>query len=178
MIGLWDRWNATDEPQPYGLSDTYWLGAEWLAPCSLIEDWGCGRGYMRTLIEPRRYRGLDGSDSPWTDVVADLRYYRTATPGLFMRHVLEHNYGWRDVLENAVASFTQRMFLAIFTPPATTTTEIAFAEDPGVPDIAFNPADLEGYFDGVGWTKEALRTPTQYGAEVVYRLIKGNREEL
>ena len=106
MLGLWDRWNATEEPTPYGLSDTYRLGAEWLATCSLVEDWGCGRGYLRTLIEPERYRGIDGS-GPHADVTHDLLSYRSYVPGIFMRHVLEHNYGWTYVLANAVESFSR-----------------------------------------------------------------------
>lgn len=177
MLGLWDRWNATAVPSAYGLSDTYLLGAEWLAPCSLIEDWGCGRCFFRECVKPvADYIGIDGS-GPCADLIADLREYRSAVPGLFMRHVLEHNYEWERVLANAVASFTQRMFLVIFTPVAEETHEIAFAEDPGVPDLAFAPGDLEAHFDGIGWTKETMDSPTQYGTETVYRLIKGGRHD-
>jgi hypothetical protein len=46
-----------------------------------------------------------------------------------MRHILEHNYEWARVLDNALASFTQRMALILFTPERETTQEIAFQHD-------------------------------------------------
>lgn len=32
-----------------------------------------------------------------------------------MRHILEHNYEWARILDNALASFTQRMAPILFT---------------------------------------------------------------
>jgi hypothetical protein len=177
VLGVWDRWNATTETEPYGMSDTYRLGAEWLLPCSLVEDWGCGRGFLRNFIPRARYRGLDGSP-PWADYIVDLTTYRSTVPGIFIRHVLEHNREWEAILANAVASFTQRMALILFTPVSSSTVEIAWSDDLGVPDIAFAPGDIEAAFDGLGWTKETMTSPTQYGVETIYRVIRGNREEL
>jgi hypothetical protein len=172
MLGLWDRWyQDLVEPAPYGDTTTYHLGADWLKDCETVEDWGCGKGWLRTLIEPGRYVGVDGSVTPFADVVADLAEYRSATPGLFMRHVLEHNDRWADILDNAAASFTQRMALIIFTPLVRHTRQIAWSDDPGVPDIAFNLSDLTNRF-GCDWTHETLATNTQYGAETVFRLAR------
>ena len=53
--------------------------------------------------------------------------YRSSVPGIFMRHILEHNYEWARVLDSALASFTQRM--ALITPERATTQEIAFQHD-------------------------------------------------
>lgn len=168
MRNLWDNWNNTLEPQPYGLSDTYHIGAQWLAECTHIEDWGCGRGYMRTLIPPERYTGVDGSGT-MADIHADLRTYRSNTPGLFMRHVLEHNHDWRDVLANAIGSFTERMVLVLFTPLQDETAVIGMEETLGVPDIAFAMSDLEPFFAGLNWTVETLVSEgTQYGVETVF----------
>lgn len=188
-VGIIDH----DYRYPYGEIDTYVAGAQWLAGCSQVEDWGCGRGYFKVAWEdhvagPGRYIGIDvGVDSvpthnPFADVTADLTTYRSETPGLFMRHVLEHNYEWRDILGNAVASFTDRMFLAIFTPWSTTpgveevlTThgppEYPFY-DPPQPNLAFDPPQIERFFDGMTWTRETLFTGTQYGLEHVFRVVK------
>ena len=93
---------------PYGDTTSYAIGAAWLAECALIEDWGCGPGWLRTLLPVDRYRGIDGTASPCCDVVVDLIAYRSAVLWIFMRHVLEHNEAWSQILDNAVASFTER----------------------------------------------------------------------
>lgn len=172
MLGKWDRWYAgLSEPTAYGSTVTYEMGAKFLDGLS-VEDWGCGKGWMRTLIPPERYRGIDGSHSPFADQIADLTEYRSQTPGLFMRHVLEHNYSWRRVLENAVASFTERMVLVIFTPFGDITREIAYADDPGVPDISFRLRDLAVIFADfeISWTSETIPSDTQYETETVFYL--------
>jgi len=78
--------------------------------------------------------------------VVDLVAYRSHVPGVFMRHVLEHNDEWARILDNAVASFTERMALILFTPERAATEEIAFRPDIGVPDIAFRLADITDRF--------------------------------
>ena len=172
-VGLWDRWYASglDEPQPYGDTVTYELGAAWLADCAMVEDWGCGKGWLRTLVPPERYRGVDGSQTPFADVVADLVDYRSRVPGIFIRHVLEHNRDWAAILDNALASAQQRLFVALFTPLVEHTGPIAYADDPGVPDIAFRLADLTDRIEAAGfeWTAQTLVTKTQYKQETVLR---------
>lgn len=171
VIGKWAVWNASDEPAPYGKSlDTYEAGAQWLADCALVEDWGCGRGFMTTLIPPERYRGVDGA-SPFAAVVADLTSYRSDVDGVFLRHVLEHNDNWRAILDNAVSSARVRLFIAVFTPLAETTHRISYAPNPGCPDISFALADLVGPISAAGFEcdVEILTTDTQYGTETVLR---------
>lgn len=172
MLGLWDRWYADlTEPAAYGDTVTYGQGARWLSDCSRVADWGCGKGWMRRFVDPDRYLGIDGSASPFADVVADLRSYRQPSPGVFLRHVLEHNRDWRTVLDNACASATERLFLVLFTPLVDVTTEIAFAEDPGVPDIAFALGDLTGIIEAhrLNWDADTIPTDTQYGTETMIR---------
>jgi hypothetical protein len=94
-VGKWTSWyQGTQEPWPYGDTRSYEIGAAWLANCSLTEDWGCGTGWLSTLIPPERYRGIDGTPSPCCAQVVDLAAYRSSVPRLFMRHILEHNYEW------------------------------------------------------------------------------------
>ena len=170
MLGKWDRWYAgLTEPAAYGDTITYQRGADWLRGLH-VEDWGCGKGWLRQFIPADLYRGIDGSHSPFVDEIADLRTYRSQTEGVFLRHVLEHNTEWQAVLDNALASATQRLFLAIFTPMAATTThQCGQSDDLGVPDISFAIGDLADRIEAAGfdWTADTFATNTQYGEETV-----------
>lgn len=169
-VGKWDHWYCRGQelPQAYGDTVTYKLGAEHLADCAVVEDWGCGKGWFRTFIPNGRYRGIDGSQTPWADIVADLTEYRSDVPGVFMRHVLEHNYRWADILTNAVASFRQRFALVLFTPLVDATVELAYNDDPGVPDLAFSLDDVASHLDGLSWSYETIPTDTQYETETIF----------
>lgn len=174
---------------PYGDTTTYHRGVEFLRTCETIEDWGCGRGWLRTLVRPEVYRGIDvGVDSiacsnHFADVYANLSEYHSDTPGLFMRHVLEHNFDWRRILRNAISSFRNRMFLAVFTPLLTDSEDDAKVialhgppehpyYDPPVPNLSFRRAAVEAEFAGLKFTYESLLTGTQYGEEHLWRLTK------
>jgi len=169
-VGMWGDWNEVAEPQPYGHSPTFELGARWLQGCSLIEDWGCGRGWFSTLIEPARYRGVDGT-SPFAAVTADLTEYSSSVPGIFMRGVLEHNLRWEAVLDNALRSFTERMALVLFTPLEESTRQIDWVDPPGVPDLSFALADLSEPIEASGAIISdytTLDSPnTAYGVETI-----------
>jgi hypothetical protein len=157
------------EPEPYADTATYQLGADWLAPCELVADWGCGKGWFRQFVKGD-YLGIDGSQSPFADVIADLADYRSETPGVFLRHVLEHDLRWPLILANAVASFTQRLVLVLFTPLADETHDMEWEPDPGVPNLSFALADLLPHFAGCQWRYEILATPSKYGLETIFYL--------
>ena len=179
-VGVIDHQNR----RPYGRTATYEMGAGWLRDCDLVEDWGCGRGWFI------RFRsgdcravdvGVDSvpGDNPFADVLADLRTYRSEVPGIFMRHVLEHNYDWQLILENAMASFTERMFLVIFTPWSETgQTEVLMVNhdpiygDAPNPTLSFDFEELMGVIGDVKVEYERLETETLYGVEHVFRLSR------
>jgi hypothetical protein len=171
-VGKWTEWyQSLEEPWPYGETTSYEIGAAWLADCTLTEDWGCGAGWMSTLLPPDRYRGIDGTASPRCAEVVDLVTYRSTVPGIFMRHILEHNYEWVRILDNALASFTERMALILFTPEQATTEEIAFRADVGMPDIAFRLTDITDRFPpDVTYTVQRILSATQYGCETILLL--------
>jgi hypothetical protein len=111
--------------------------------------------------------------------VVDLVAYRSRVPGVFIRHVLEHNDAWARILDNAVASFTERMVLILFTPERAATEAIAFRPDIGVPDIAFRLADITARFPpDVTYTVQQIPSATQYGGETILLLERhpGGRE--
>ncbi len=170
--GKWADWyQGVEKPWPYGDTTTYEIGAAWLDGCALIEDWGCGAGWLRTLAPPDRYRGIDGTSSPFCDEVVDLVAYRSTVPAIFMRHVLEHNYDWVRILDNALASFNERMVLILFTPERAVTEQISFQPDVGVPDIAFRLADITDRFPpDVRHSVQRIASATQYGSETILLL--------
>jgi hypothetical protein len=171
-IGKWAAWYQNlGEPWAYGDPTSYEIGAAWLAGCPMVEDWGCGAGWLRTLLPSHRYRGLDGTASPSCDAVVDLVTYRSTVPGVFIRHVLEHNEAWAQILDNALASFTERMVLILFTPERAVTEAVARHPDLGVPDIAFRLADLTDRFPpDVAYAVHRIPSATQYGGETILLL--------
>lgn len=124
--------------QRYGSEDSYRIGMEWLDKCSLVEDWGCGPAYSRKYRKGI-YKGIDGTEG-YCDLVSELTEYKSKTPGLFMRHVLEHNREWKKILENALDSFTERMSLIFFTPWADKTHVVH--EWQSIPFISFNRQEI------------------------------------
>src|SRR5262249_20306723 len=112
--------------------------------------------------------------SPAADKIADLVRYRSAPEGILIRHVLEHNFEWQSILQNAVDSFRKKMCLVIFTPFAEVTHQINWTDSIGVPDISFNRAELVRFFQHLDCeTKEDLVTETQYRVEHVFFVRKG-----
>lgn len=180
-VGKWDQQYSLlgREPGAYGKTESYKLGAEWLKHCSLIEDWGCGAGYLTRFVEPERYRGIDGSKTHFASEIVDLETYRSNVPGIFMRHILEHNFAWAKVFENALYSFTDRMVLVLFTPLVHgPTRNIEWEDPPGVPNLAFSPTDIEDtvtdHPDNIELSKPTFlpSAEVKYGCETVYYLEK------
>lgn len=173
--GKWtDYYRDLSAPRPYDDETTYQLAADFLSDVELVEDWGCGSGGFRPFCRVA-YRGVDGSPSKFADVVADLETYRSDVPAVMMRGVLEHNYRWRPILGNAIASFREKMCLVLFTPFAGTTREIGYDHDFGVPDIAFARDDIVAMLAPLEWSSEEnIATGTQYGVEQVFYLRKAD----
>ena len=173
-----DQWDYERSGKArYGDDTTYREGIAFLDGHGTIEDWGCGPGYARRFVRESGYVGVDGSPSSAADKVVDLRAYTSRTECIFMRHVLEHNHEWRRILANAVASFTRRMVLVIFTPFAETTRVVAVSPHgklvkAAVPDISFRKADLTAFFSDCRYAEESVTTGTQYGREHIFYIEK------
>ncbi len=177
MLGKWDKWYEKADTMgsfAYGDTVTYQLAANFLADMEEVEDWGCGTGGFKRLFKGK-YSGIDGSDNPFVDKVVDLRTYRSNVDGIMMRHVLEHNYDWKDVLSNVMSSFNKKFCLVLFTPFAKTTDQVAHNKKHGVdvPDISFKKEDIESFFKDLKWKLEDnLKTRTGYRVEHIYYVEK------
>ncbi|NJN39859.1 MAG: class I SAM-dependent methyltransferase [Gammaproteobacteria bacterium] len=144
-----------------------------------MEDWGCGLGGFKHCIDERqRYAGVDGSQSPYADLIVDLERYASSADAIHMRHVLEHNPGWPRILASALESFRKRMVLTLFTPFQNPTQVIARYPNfngTGVEmvDIGFAREDIVRPFSDLRWFSiENIRTDTQYGVEHMFFLEK------
>lgn len=166
------KWNYGATPQfPYGDETSYKKAMEFLDGPYTIEDWGCGTAWARRFVHRGRYVGIDGSWSLHCDQVADLRTYRSSADAILMRHILEHNFGWKKILENALASFRRRFALVVFTPFGEETRQIATTWET-VPDISFRKADLLELLQPFPFSEESLETGTQYGREHIFYISR------
>lgn len=178
-IGKWANFYAGQGQRPYDDVTTYHRGAEFLKGCALVEDWGCGFGWFgRTFAEYSisPVRNLDGSASEFVHEVVDLSEYRSSVEGIFQRGVLEHNWYWQPILQNALESFTRRMVLVCFTPFAESTRLIydhRFADGGTVPTLSLPRVEILHAIYSAGdimLQEEPLLTATQYGAEHIFYL--------
>jgi hypothetical protein len=126
MTGLWKAWwNGHERIKPYTvLGDP--LSARRAAQLlnrrqiHTVADWGCGMAGLKPMLRPdQQYIGIDGTKGPCVDIVADLCNFRQAADAVHMRHVLEHNLGWRTILDNAIASARHTLIVTLFTRWAT-----------------------------------------------------------
>jgi hypothetical protein len=166
MLGKWAPWYSQGLRWNYGPAATYEVAASWLKDLA-VEDWGCGHAQFKKFhVGP--YVGVDGT-AGWADKIVDLVDYTTTTEGLLLRHVIEHNSAWRTVLKNAVASFTKRMVLVVFTPDGGSAVhDLACVEALGVHDYALPFADIDECFAGLQTNKMHFKTATGYTGETMW----------
>ena len=176
-----ELWNyepwTPDTMRPYGDETTYRIGLSWLyETCDLVEDWGAGMAYGRRFVpEGKRYFAVDGAPSSarFVDLVCTLDRYEPPEPpdGIFMRHVLEHNPQWKPLLRKALAAFTKRFCLVLFTPITYESTHPMRIDGDAYYDLSFNFAELAAVFSEAQLRieSELLKTNTQYGRETILR---------
>ncbi len=177
-VGQWDRHYAgITEAEPYGLSLTYLYAAAFVEDLESMEDWGCGNAWLKRCMDrPEIYRGIDGSSSPFADEIDDLATRQTSVAGIVLRHVLEHNDNWQEVLDNAIACARERLCIVLFTPLAEETTVLHREPDYGdVPVISFSLVDICDRLrvrEGARWDIVTLESPsTTHHTETVFRVL-------
>jgi|GEM_PF-432115 len=170
-VGMEDKWDyAGKASAPYDDETSYKLGIAYLDGHGEIEDWGCGTAFAKKFVSESPYIGVDGSQCDFADVKAELQDYRSNADCIFMRHVLEHNWGWRSILTNALASFQKRMVLVLFTPMG----ESEMRLDGGglIPDLQLPRNEVMSFLAGFKVHEEHIRSATQYGQETIFYIEK------
>ena len=176
--GKWDKWyeKLPDSPSSfmYGDTVTYKKAADFLSDCVDVEDWGCGGGGF-LLFRPDAI-GVDGSDTKFASKkFINLREYTSDCEAIHIRHVLEHNYAWYEILKNAMLSAERKIVITFFIPLNDTTThEINHNKRIGVdvPDMSISRSDfmeIVNRYKPYSVVTEKFKTKTVYGEEeIVY----------
>lgn len=165
----WDHAHAElSSTLDYGGPHSYVEIAKFVEDCYEIEDWGCGGGRMRDYLLPHpahAYTGIDGSLTPYGKL-ADLTRYRSECDAVILRHVLEHNYDWQLILDNAFASARRKVAVVLFTPLQHETHNLWSVKDYGdVPNIGFNVYDLLAHMPWNVKQKHFTSPNTYFGEE-------------
>lgn len=178
-LNRWTRWYSRLKPgthtRPMGAKRTYKLAADWLAPCTTIEDRGCGPGGARPYFAGKRYIGLDGTNNPFVDRQVDLAVHVSNPPadGVLLRHVLEHDYRWRSVLSCALASARYRAVVISYVPmePVDRRLTVTWSE---IPVLALSRPDFLATLSGSGMslvkTEIVAGKSLEFGREEVFYL--------
>jgi len=179
------RWSTLIKgtQRPFGDEVTYHRAAQFLADCEQIEDWGCGFGWFSKILaghSDAHVQNLDGTKTEFSDRQVNLCNYRSQSEGILLRHVLEHNHGWRQVLENALHSFQRKLVIVIYTPFTKEThnrNDHEFEDGTTVPVISFRLEDLQDCFarhPEISVSEERLQTRTEFRDEQIFYLEKIN----
>jgi len=146
-VKKWDKWyeNLTESRGAfvYGETPTYELAAKFLEDCETVEDWGCGAGGFLRFCD--RAIGVDGSNTPHAQKkFIDLVNYTSESDGIHVRHVLEHNYEWKKILNNILKSARKKIVITMFIPLGDETKEIAHNKKHGVdvPDLLISKEEF------------------------------------
>ena len=172
VLGKWNYGVASKFA--YGDETSYKKAIEFLDGPHVIEDWGCGTAWARKYVERGRYVGIDGSWSLHCDLLRDLRTYRSTADAILMRHILEHNWEWKKILSNALASFHKKFCLIIFTPFGPETRSIATTWET-IPDLSFRKEDLLEFLKPYEFKEESLQSGTQYGVEHLFYITRNTK---
>jgi hypothetical protein len=180
-VGKWNGWYSKldNKPMFYGNTITYQLGYEFLNDCEIVEDWGTGGGgfkdYRKNAI------GVDGSDTPFADKkFIDLTNYISNCDGIYMRHVLEHNYEWQKILNNAIKSATKKVCVVMFIPFSEDDTKLLRNNSIDVPDLSISKAEFYNIikqYPNIQYESVEYVTKTQYNYEQIIYIKKLDHEQ-
>lgn len=171
-IGRWSGWKDSG-PIQLGAVESYKQAIAWLDGYGDIVDWGGGTGYARRFIAKSGYSVLDGSKSQMNDALVDLASVHSISDCILLRHVLEHNHDWLDILTNMVASFRCRAVVVTFMPFASEVTLVDHEEQEFIGSVGQHVPVLRlSYELFLSVIQPYLVIQHQIGTEIVFCLEK------
>ena len=167
-MDMTNKWNYDPQGEVcYGQEIVYQKVAEFLGDS--CEDWGAGTCWAKRYF--KTYKGIDGSKSICITEPIDLREYTSDVDNILLRQVLEHNYEWQKILENAKKSFKKKLCITVHTPLSDTTHVLSTYND--IPDISFKLEDILDMLKDYKVTTESVPTaPFEYGTETIIYVQK------
>jgi len=189
-IGVWDRiWvgRSSDEQHLLALKASDYLNDD--EDIKTVEDWGSGACFLAKYLRPDiEYTPIDAAtniESKFTVNVVDLVDYKSSVDGIFLKHVLEHNYAWEKIFRNFLSSFKRRGVVVIFTPfsgdvddrviTCTYESQNDKKESVRIPDISLSREKFDNIvkeYPGVSYTEQTIKWDSPYKIENILNFTR------
>lgn len=133
-----------------------------------VEDWGCGDGRARdyfaqnvlyTGVDLRAPESVAAGRTSARFCRVDLRQYvpEPRPDGVILRHVLEFNREWREILAKAVDAAQRRLVIVLSVEPTEMPHDVVLGEDSsGGVVLAISRPALDVALYGLTRVKEAI----------------------
>lgn len=170
-MNKWDYSQVSEVMYSDSKQESYKKAAEFLGD-NPVEDWGGGTGWAGRYI--KNYRNIDAGTHKRIDKTVDLVNYRSNGYNILIREVLEYIPEWKKVLENAKASFKDKLCLIISTP-FIERTAVTYISPSGVKERSFRKKDILDEFKGYKLKEETIKTDHLYNQDFILYVQKANR---
>lgn len=110
--------------------------------------------------------GAGDTVEDWGSLAADLQDYISDVDGVLLHHVLEHSWGWRRILANAVSSFRHRLVLVVSTPVGD--SEMRLDNEQPIPALQLPIHEIRNAFNGMTVREEIITAESGIGTETVF----------
>ncbi len=169
MRNKWEYQGLSDVMFSDQNQESYRKSAEFLGDRPM-EDWGCGMGWAHYFFSPENYKGIDGSIGFVSEAI-DLSTYTSNTENILLRSVIEYNLDWLKILQNAKASFTNKLCIVIFNP-FSDETNLMFMDTNDIPMMSFKKQDILDVFSDCKVREETITSVSPYGQEWILYVEK------
>ena len=102
----------------------------------------------------------------WGDLDVDPQDHTSQADGILLAHILEHSWGWRRILTNAVSSFGGRLVVILSTPLGD--SEMRLDNEKDVPVLQLPREEVFAYFRGMAVREETIATDSGAVETVLY----------
>lgn len=179
QLGKWDYSGLSEACYSDTKQESYKKAAEFLV--DNVEDWGCGTAWSKRYF--KHYKGVDGSTSNYIKKTVDLVDYTSQAENILIRQTLEYNPEWKQILENAKQSFSNKLCLIILTPFVKKTRIGRYhkvykhgkvVSGQMVPEMYFHKQDILDMFPAPEYrvSEKTIKTQQEYGHDWILYVQK------